>query len=209
MEIPANLFKTLLREDVAQHAMIRVFDAGETIISEESFIKSIPIVIEGSIKVLRTDPDGRELLLYYIRPGESCIMSFLGALHNETSKVKALAEETTTLLLIPPDKSAEWISKYPEWADFMFKLYHRRFEELLQVVNSMAFDKLDQRLERLLRQKAELHDTKLIQTTHQQLADELGTTREVISRLLKQMENQGIVVLGRNKIELVHSGNSL
>jgi CRP/FNR family transcriptional regulator len=129
-------------------------------------------------------------------------MSFLGALHHETSKVKAIAEEVTTLLLIPPDKSAEWISKYPEWADFMFKLYHRRFEELLQVVNSMAFDKLDQRLEKLLIQKAELHHTKTVQTTHQQLADELGTTREVISRLLKQMENEGIVVLGRNKIEL-------
>lgn len=203
MEIPSTLFKSLLREDVSQHAMLRVFNMGEVIISEEAFIKSVPIVIEGSIKVMRTDPDGRELLLYYIRPGESCIMSFLGALHNETSKVKAVAEETTTLLLIPPDKSAEWISKYPEWADFMFKLYHRRFEELLQVVNSMAFDKLDQRLEKLLRQKSELHNTKVLQTTHQQLADELGTTREVISRLLKQMENQGIVFLGRNKIELI------
>ncbi len=202
MEIPSNLFKTLLREDVAKNAMIRVFDAGEVIMHEEGFIKSIPIVLEGSIKVMRTDPDGRELLLYYIRPGESCIMSFLGALHNETSKVKAVAEETTTLLLIPPDKSAEWISKYPEWADFMFRLYHRRFEELLQVVNSMAFDKLDQRLEKLLHQKATLHGSKLIQTTHQQLADELGTTREVISRLLKQMEHQGLLQLGRNKIEL-------
>lgn len=202
MEIPNNLFKTLLREDVAQNAMVKVFDAGDVIMAEEGFIKSIPIVLEGSIKVMRTDPDGRELLLYYIRPGESCIMSFLGALHNETSKVKAVAEETTTLLLIPPDKSAEWIAKYPEWADFMFKLYHRRFEELLQVVNSMAFDKLDQRLEKLLRQKADLHGSSLVLTTHQQLADELGTTREVISRLLKQMENQGLVVLGRNKIEL-------
>ena len=202
MEIPSNLFKTLLRDDVANHAMIKTFDAGETIISEESFIKSVPIVLDGSIKVMRTDPDGREVLLYYIRPKESCIMSFLGALHNDTSKVKAVAEETTTLLLIPPEKSAEWISKYPEWADFMFKLYHRRFEELLDVVNSMAFGKLDQRLERLLNQKAELHGSKHLQTTHQQLADELGTTREVISRLLKQMENQGILTLGRNKIDL-------
>lgn len=202
MEIPSNLFKTLLRDDVANHAIIKTFDAGETIISEESFIKSVPIVLDGSIKVMRTDPDGREVLLYYIRPKESCIMSFLGALHNDTSKVKAVAEETTTLLLIPPDKSAEWISKYPEWADFMFKLYHRRFEELLDVVNSMAFGKLDQRLERLLNQKAELHGSKQLQTTHQQLADELGTTREVISRLLKQMENQGVLSLGRNKVNL-------
>lgn len=203
MEIPTTLFKTLLREDVANNAVLRTFNPGDVIMSEDAFIKSIPIVIDGSIKVMRTDPEGRELLLYYIRPGESCIMSFLGALHHETSKVKAVAEELTTLLLIPPDKSAEWISKYPEWSDFMFKLYHRRFEELLQVVNSMAFEKLDQRLEKLLIQKAELHHTKTVQTTHQQLADELGTTREVISRLLKQMENEGIVILGRNKIELV------
>jgi CRP/FNR family transcriptional regulator len=202
MEIPSTLFKTLLREDVANHAVLRTFETGDVIMSEDAFIKSIPIVLDGSIKVMRTDPEGRELLLYYIRPGESCIMSFLGALHHETSKVKAVAEEVTTLLLIPPDKSAEWISKYPEWADFMFKLYHRRFEELLQVVNSMAFEKLDQRLERLLVQKADLHDSMTVQTTHQQLADELGTTREVISRLLKQMENEGMVVLGRNKIQL-------
>jgi CRP/FNR family transcriptional regulator, anaerobic regulatory protein len=202
MNIPSSLFKTLLREDLANHAILKTFDSGDLIMSENAFIKSIPIVLDGSIKVMRTDPDGRELLLYYIRPGESCIMSFLGALHQETSKVKAVAEEATTLLLIPPDKSAEWISKYPEWADFMFKLYHRRFEELLQVVNSMAFEKLDQRLEKLLLQKAELYNTKTIQSTHQQLADELGTTREVISRLLKQMENEGLVVLGRNKIQL-------
>ena len=203
MEIPVNLFNTLLREDVASHALIKEYEAGSTILSEEAYIKSIPIVLKGSIKVMRSDQEGRELLLYFIRPRESCIMSFLGALHNEKSKVKAVAEENTTLLLIPPDKSAEWISKYPEWADFMFKLYHRRFEELLTVVNSMAFDKLDQRLERLLKQKADVHKSTLIQSTHQQLADELGTTREVISRLLKQMENQGTLSLGRNKIQLI------
>jgi CRP/FNR family transcriptional regulator len=202
-QAPKELFSTLLKHDVESSGLIRQFPSGQIIMDEDAFIKSIPIVLSGSIKVLRTDPDGRELLLYYIRPGESCIMSFLGAMHHERSKVKAIAEEDTELLLIPPDKSAEWIRKYPEWTAFMFKLYHKRFEELLTVVNSMAFDKLDQRLENLLRQKVDLHGDAVVATTHQQLADELGSTREVVSRLLKLMENDGLVKLSRNKVELV------
>lgn len=203
IQAPKELFSTLLKHDVEASGMIRIFPSGQIIMDEDAFIKSIPIVLSGSIKVMRTDPDGRELLLYYIRPGESCIMSFLGAMHHERSKVRATAEEDTELLLIPPEKSAEWIRKYPEWTEFMFKLYHKRFEELLTVVNSMAFDKLDQRLENLLRQKVELHEDRVVVTTHQQLADELGSTREVVSRLLKVMENDGQVKLGRNRVEWI------
>lgn len=203
IQAPKELFSTLLKHDVEASGMTRIFPSGQIIMDEDAFIKSIPIVLSGSIKVMRTDPDGRELLLYYIRPGESCIMSFLGAMHHERSKVRATAEEDTELLLIPPEKSAEWIRKYPEWTEFMFKLYHKRFEELLTVVNSMAFDKLDQRLENLLRQKVELHEDRVVVTTHQQLADELGSTREVVSRLLKVMENDGQVKLGRNRVEWI------
>jgi CRP/FNR family transcriptional regulator, anaerobic regulatory protein len=201
--LPEELFKSVLKDDVKKSGVVKAYAAGEMILNEESFIRSIPIVLKGSLKVLRTDPDGREILLYYIKPGESCIMSFLGGLHHEVSKVKALAEEDTEILMIPVDKAGEWIKEHPEWTDFMFKLYHQRFEELLELVNLVAFQKLDQRLERLILQKSNLYQNKELNITHQQLADELGTTREVVSRILKQMETQGWIKLGRNKILLL------
>ena len=120
-----------------------------------------------------------------------------------TSKIKAVIEEDAELLLIPVDKASEWIKKFPEWTDFIFNLYQRRFEELLEVVNAVAFQKLDTRLLHLLKQKSSLFQTKEISITHQQLADELGITREAVSRVLKQMENDKLVVLARNKISLV------
>lgn len=195
-----KIFHGLLNDEVKLSGQIKSFPADAIIISEDSYIKSIPIVLKGSIRVMRTDDDGKEILLYYIRPGESCIMSFLGGIHHETSKVKAIAEEDVEILMIPLEKASEWIKEYPEWTDFIFKLYHKRFEELLGVVNAVAFQKLDTRLLQLLEQKASLHNNKEIAITHQQLADEMGTSREAVSRILKQMENSNLIKLGRNKI---------
>jgi len=130
-------------------------------------------------------------------------MSFLGGIHNETSKVKAIVEEDAEILFIPVEKASEWVKKFPEWSDFIFKLYHKRFEELLTAVNAIAFQKLDMRLLQLLKQKSELYQSKEIKITHQQLADELGTAREAVSRVMKQMENEGLVILSRNKITLL------
>jgi CRP/FNR family transcriptional regulator len=198
----STIFHGLLNDQVKQSGQIKSFAADTVIINEDSYIKSIPIVLKGSIRVMRTDDDGKEILLYYIRPGESCIMSFLGGIHHETSKVKAIAEEDVEILMIPLEKASEWIKEYPEWTDFIFKLYHKRFEELLGVVNAVAFQKLDTRLLQLLEQKATLHGNKEIAITHQQLADEMGTSREAVSRILKQMENANLIKLGRNKILL-------
>lgn len=198
-----KIFQTLLSKEVDIYGQAKSFPTETVILNEDSYIKFIPIVLEGSLKVLRTEEDGREILLYYIKPGESCIMSFLGGLHNETSKIRAVVEEEAKILLIPVEKANEWVKEFPEWTDFIFKLYHKRFEELLQVVNAIAFQKLDSRLLHLLNQKAELFKSKELSVTHQQLADELGSTREVVSRVIKQMENEGLVRLGRNKISLM------
>ncbi len=200
---PSSLFHTLLKDEVASFTELQKFKADTVILQEDSYIKSIPLVVSGSLKVVRTDTNGHEILLYYITAGESCIMSFLGGIHDETSKIKAIVEEDAEILLIPVDKASEWIKKFPEWSDFIFKLYHKRFEELLSVVNAIAFQKLDVRLLHLLRQKAELIHSKEIKVTHQQLAEELGTAREVVSRVAKQMENDGLIELSRNKVTLV------
>ncbi len=178
-------------------------NAGQELLRENSYVHAIPILNSGLLGVYRTDQDGKEILLYYIKPGESCIMSFLSGIHNDTSKVKAIAEEDSELILIPVDKVSAWVKKYPEWTDYIFKLYHRRFEELLNVVNSIAFQRMDERLIEHLNKKASMTGSKELNVTHQQMADELGSSREVISRLLKQLEKEGKLRLSRNKISLL------
>jgi len=198
-----NLFHTLLSREIYASGQVKSFPAGATILNINDYVKSIPIVLSGSIKVIQTDQDGREILLYYIKPPESCIMSVLAGLNENTSKIKAVVEEDAELLLIPVTKASEWIQKFPEWTDFIFALYQKRFEELLDVVNAVAFQKVDVRLLHLLRQKSSLFQSREISVTHQQLANELGITREAVSRVLKQMENEKLLTMTRNKITLL------
>ncbi len=203
MSLNTTLFHSLLNKEAYASGQIKYFPAETVILDMNAYIRSIPIVISGSIKVIRTDEEGKEILLYYIKPGESCIMSFLAGIHNDTSKIKAIIEEDAEVLLIPVNKASEWIKEFPEWSDFIFGLYQKRFEELLEVVNAVAFQKIDSRLLHLLNQKSSLFHSKEIMVTHQQLADELGIAREAASRVLKQMENEGIISLARNKIILL------
>jgi CRP/FNR family transcriptional regulator len=193
----------LIRQKLYEFGFAKTFSEGDIILNDNSYIKAIPIVTNGSIRVMRTDEDGREILLYYIKAGESCIMSFLGGLHQDTSKIKAVAEEETEVLFIPIDKISFLIKEFPEWLDYIFRLYHKRFEELLEVVNAVAFKKMDERLINFIKKKCELTQSKTLVVTHEQLANEMGTARVVVSRLLKQMEDNGFVKLGRNKITLM------
>ena len=192
-----------IKEKLYEYGINKTFAEGEIILKENAYIRSLPIVIKGSVRVMKTDSEGRELLLYYIKSGESCIMSFLGGMHQDTSKIKAIAEEETELLLIPIEKVSLLIREYPEWLDYIFRLYHKRFEELLEVVNEVAFKKMDDRILHFIQNKSELADSKTIHITHEQIATELGTARVVVSSLLKQMESNGLLILGRNKISLV------
>ncbi|MBX7224470.1 MAG: Crp/Fnr family transcriptional regulator [Chitinophagales bacterium] len=192
-----------LREMLFANSIHKTFKSGDVILNENAYIRAIPIVVKGSIRVIRTEDDGREILLYYIKAGESCIMSFLGGMHQETSKVKAEVEEDAEILFLPIEKVSLFIKEYPQWLDYIFRLYHKRFEELLEVVNAVAFKKVDERLLSLLSKKSTLTNSNTISITHEQLANELGTARVVVSRLLKQLEDSGKVKLGRNKIILV------
>ncbi|RQP19762.1 MAG: Crp/Fnr family transcriptional regulator [Parapedobacter sp.] len=192
-----------LIDKLYQYSIRKEYEAGSIILNENASIRSIPIVTNGTLKVIRTEEDGKEILLYYIRAGESCIMSFLGGMHNETSKVKAEVEEDAEILFLPMDKVTLFIKEYPQWLDYIFRLYHKRFEELLEIVNAITFKKVDDRLLTLLYKKRELTGNNTLNITHEQLANELGTARAVVSRLLKQLEEMGKVKLGRNKITLV------
>lgn len=179
---------------------VKSFKEGAVILNENANIRAIPIVLEGSIRVMRADDDGHEIFLYYIKPGESCIMSFLGGIHHETSIIKAIAEEDVEILFIPIEHVPLLIQENKDWLDYIFKLYHKRFEELLEVINALAFQQMDVRILHFLKEKVALAGQPEISITHQQIADELATARVVVSRLLKQMEANGLVQLGRNKI---------
>ena len=193
-----------LVEKLYHYAIQKTYPAGTVILDENASIRSIPIVTRGLLKVIRTEEDGREILLYYISPGESCIMSFLGGMHNETSKVRAEVEEDAEILFLPMEKVSLFIKEYPQWLDYIFRLYHKRFEELLEIINAIAFKKVDERLMALLRKKSTLTKSDVILITHEQLAVELGTARVVVSRLLKQLQESGVVQLARNRITLVN-----
>lgn len=191
-----------LKEQIIKNSILKHFKAGEVILNENASIGSIPIIGSGSIRVIRTDEDGKEILLYYLKAGESCIMSFLGGIHNDTSKVRAEVEEDADIYFLPMNKVVLFIKEYPQFLEYIFKLYHKRFEELLEVVNAIAFKKVDERLLLLLKKKADLQGSNVINVSHEQLANELATARVVVSRLLKQLEDDGWVELGRNKITI-------
>lgn len=191
-----------IKERLGEYGIAKTFHEGDAILNENAYIKAIPIVTSESVKVLRTDDEGREILLYYINAGESCIMSFLGGMHHDTSKVKVVAEEETEILFIPIEKVSFLIKEFPEWLDYIFRLYHKRFEELLEIVNAVAFKNMDERLLGLIKKKAELIKSNTLNVTHEQLAKELRTAMVVVSRLLKQMETNGVVTLERNNILL-------
>jgi CRP/FNR family transcriptional regulator len=201
--IENTLISKPLLDRLISEGTLRTFGPETVIIDENDYIKSVPIVISGSIKVLKIDEDGKEVLLYYIKPGESCVMSFLGATCNQTSKIKAIVEEKAEVLMLPIHKSFELIKDNPAWLEFIFQLYNRRFEELLDVVNSVVFQHVDDRLWDLLKKKVKMLKTSELILTHQQLADELGTAREVVSRLLKQLEKNDQVKLSRNRVTVL------
>ena len=174
------------------------------ILKEQSFVKEIPILIEGSIKVFKTDESGKEIILYRIKPGESCILSITSCLNDKISKANAIVETPTRLLSIPADKVKEWQDKYPSWRKFVHNLYYERLEEVLSLIDNIAFKQVDSRLLIKLRE-LQSKEGDIIKITHQKLADEIGTAREVVSRLLKHQEILGKIKLERGQIHIVKS----
>jgi CRP/FNR family transcriptional regulator len=179
-------------------------EAGGYLMRPGGFVRFIPIILEGSVKIMRQDPDGREVLLYYIGGMDSCAMSLTCCTQGTISEIIAQVEEPAKIISLPYEKVEEWICKYPSWRNFVFNTYQKRFEDMLETIDCIAFNKLDQRLMSLIKKKIELTGGKrILYSTHEELAHELATSREVVSRLLKQLEKIDKVKLSRNKIELL------
>jgi CRP/FNR family transcriptional regulator len=192
-----------LQDEIADVGTIMQFKAGELIMDFGAYVKLIPLIIEGSIKVSREDEEGNELFLYYLQPGETCSMSFTCCLMDKKSEIRTVAEENTTLIGIPTRYMDEWMTRYPSWKNFVMTSYDRRMLELVYTIDSIAFKKMDERLLEYLERKAEANNNRTLNATHQEIAYDLNASREAVSRLLKQLEKEGVVALGRNRIELL------
>lgn len=192
-------FEKELMDELAD-AEILEFNTGTVILKEQQFIKVIPLVLEGSVKLRKQDPAGREIVFYHIEPGESCILSITSCLNEKESQAEAIIEKKTRILVIEASKIRSWMERFPTWRRFVFRLYYERIAELMGLLDLVIFKSVDTRLVQYLKDKA-VHNQ--VEVTHQQLAGQLGTAREVISRLLKQMEKDQLITLERGKIKIL------
>lgn len=200
----AHFYEKELQEEILKLGKEVVIPIGETLMDIGKTINSMPLVITGSIKIIREDEKGNELFLYYLEGGNTCAMSLTCCMQSQKSQIRATVEEEVHLILLPVEKMDEWMIKYKSWKNFVMSTYAHRFDELLQTIDLIAFHKMDERLLHYLYEKSNVLRTRTFSVTHQEIALELNSSREVISRLLKQLERLGKIKLGRNKIELVY-----
>jgi CRP/FNR family transcriptional regulator, anaerobic regulatory protein len=196
----------LLNELLSQSTLKRL-EEGEEVLRTGQYIRSTVLVLSGLMKVYREDDEGNEFLMYYLQPGNACALSMMCEARSEQSQIMAKAVTPTEVILIPSHLSELWLSKYKTWHNFVIASYRQRFEELLQTLDSIAFKGLDERLVFYLKRHVQVSG-KEVRLSHQQIADELNSSREVISRLLKKLEQTGAITLHRNYIE-VHELNKV
>lgn len=193
-----------LLEEMAQVAKVRETAADEIVVNVGDHLQMIPIVIEGSIKISRENDNGEELLLYYIEGGDTCAMSLQCCTRKIDSQIKATSMEPSLLLMFPAENMEHWMDQYKSWRQYILNSYHSRMIELMESIDAIAFMNLDQRLLKYLFDQAKILGSVEINHTHQQVADDLHSSRVVISRLLKQLETKGEIKLHRNKIILLN-----
>lgn len=194
-------FEKGLKEQLEQHATLRSFEAGETIVLTGQYFRSTILVAEGRIKLYREGEEGEEFFIYYLEPGNACALSMICADRQQKSSVMARAVEDTTVISVPTTLMDELMRTYKSWYYFVLETYRVRFEELLELVDNIAFRGMDERLEFYLKKQVKDLRTTHLKTTHQEIAGDLGTSREVVSRLLKKMEHQGKVALHKSYLE--------
>ena len=200
-----HLFENELLQEINNVGVFKEIPEDFTLIEVGQYIKSMPLLVSGVIKILREDTDGDELLLYFLEKGHTCAMTLSCCIGNSKSEIKAIAETDSKLIMVPIQKMEEWTSKYKTWRNFVFNSYHNRLMEMLDTIDNIAFLKMDKRLLKYLHDKVKVTNDREINSTHQEIAYDLHTSRVVISRLLKTLENQNVIVLQRNRIILLEN----
>ncbi len=196
-------FEPKLVEEIEKIGVLKKLEPGIELMRPGMPVRSIPIILSGSLRIMRQDEEGKETFLYFLTKGDTCAMSLTCCTANRPSAVRAVAEDPTELIMVPVEKLDYWMSIFPSWKTFVFQAYQRRFEDLLDAVDSLAFQRMDERIWRLLKKKAGLQEKRYVYATHQELADELNTSREVVTRLLKKLEGMDKIKTHRNRIELM------
>ncbi|SFI23581.1 Crp/Fnr family transcriptional regulator [Halpernia frigidisoli] len=196
-----SIFEPELLREISETGIPKEFKEGDIIIEIGNYVKFIPLIISGNIKISREDDNGKELLLYFLEKGNTCAMTLTCCVGNAKSEIRAVAETDVSLIMIPVQKMDEWMIKYKTWRNFVLQSYQDRFMEVLETVDSIAFLNMDKRLLKYLANKVKISNSNIIETTHQQIADDLNTSRVVISRLLKTLERENLVELNRNSIK--------
>ena len=199
----SSVFEPELLAELETKSMVMQVNGGETMLNPGQTIRAVPIVLSGTFKVSRINEEGQELLLYYVKEGESCAMTFTCCMMAHASVIKGSAEEDSELLCIPVDVMDEWMTRYRTWKRFVMTTILNRFTEVLKSIDEVAFKKLDDRLVHYLKEKSKATGSSLVNLSHQQIADELSTNRVVISRLLKKLELDKKLLLYRNQIKLL------
>ncbi len=200
----SSINEKALQEEIAKVGRLMHFKRGERIMDFGAYIKMVPLVISGSIKVVREHDEGdHEIFLYFLNGGETCSMSFSCCMMNKRSDIRTTAEDDTSLIGIPIKYVDEWMMKFPTWKNFVMRSYDQRMQELVRTIDHIVFHNMDERLLQYLQKKSVATTSNTIQTTHQDIAHDLNASREAVSRLLKKLENMGKIKLGRNKIELL------
>jgi len=197
------LFEDELIQEINSVGTYKDIPEGFKLIEIGDYIKAMPLLVSGAIKILREDEDGDELILYFIEQGDTCAMTLSCCLGSSKSEIRAIAETDTKLIMVPVAKMEEWLGKYKSWQQFVLQSYHNRMSELLEAIDTIAFLKMDERLFKYLKDKAMVNHNDLIHVTHQQIARDLHTSRVVISRLLKTLEIDGKIELHRNNIKVI------
>ena len=195
-----HLFEDALLNEINQVGIFKEVPAGFKMMEIGDYVKAMPLLVSGVIKILRKDTDGDELLLYFLEKGDTCAMTLTCCVAQTKSKIRAIAETDSKLIMIPIKKMEEWSEKYKSWRHFVFESYNNRLNEMLETIDSIAFLKMDERLIKYLVEKVRISKNNTIYKTHQEIAYELHTSRVVISRLLKKLETLGKIELNRSYI---------
>jgi len=197
------IFNQELLNEISLHGTLKKFSKNQIIIDIGQKLEFVPILLRGNIKVLREDESENEILLYVLEEGDTCAMSLTCCFSNKMSKIRAVADKPSEVIMISILKMQEWLNTYEDWRNFILQSYQTRFNEMLETIDTLAFMKMDERLFKYLTDQVKLNASEIIESTHQSIADDLNTSRVVISRLLKQLEIEGKIKLGRNKIEVL------
>ena len=197
-------FENELFQEIIKEGQLVLFPEGELMMDIGQRVELIPLIVKGTVKIFREDEDDHEIFLYYLKEGEACAITLICSAREGHSKIKAIPIEDTTAIVLPIKKLDEWMFKYKSWYYFVMDSYQEKFEELLKVVEEIAFHQMDERLLAYLRKSVEANNSNILKATHQQIAGELNTSREVVGRLLKKLEQNGTVIIGRNQIELIN-----